>query len=91
MARRQVVDEKVLTACALRGQIAARQAVSCYEVWNGNAVCRQREAIERLHSLLRTGKASADTAEVVAAATTGKVEGLLVDPHQSQFGMMDAN
>jgi len=51
----------------------------------------RREAIERLHDLLGTGKASAESAEVVGAAATGKIDVLLVDPGEVQLGTFDPN
>ena len=50
----------------------------------------RRDAIEKLLASLGTGKASTDTAEVVAAAATGKVDVLLADTHQEQYGAYDA-
>jgi len=50
----------------------------------------RQEALSRLQSLLGTGKAAADTASVVAAAATGKVEVLFLDPSREVLGSFDA-
>jgi Bacterial archaeo-eukaryotic release factor family 3 len=49
----------------------------------------RREALQRLRGLLVTGKASADSAEVATAATTGKIDVLLADVKQEQSGEFD--
>jgi hypothetical protein len=51
----------------------------------------RRDTIEKLLASLGTGKASTDTAEVAAAAATGKVDVLLADVRQEQFGAFDTN
>ena len=51
----------------------------------------RREALEKLRAILGTGKASADTAEVAGAATTGKIDVLFVDVSQEQLGTFDPN
>ena len=50
----------------------------------------RREAMEKLHALLGTGKASADVAEIAAAAVAGKIETLFIDDRQTQLGTVDA-
>jgi Bacterial archaeo-eukaryotic release factor family 7 len=50
----------------------------------------RRNALERLRALHGAGKASVDPAEVAIAATTGKVDVLLVDVEQQQWGMFDS-
>jgi hypothetical protein len=47
------------------------------------------EALVKLRALLGTGRASADTAEILSAAMAGKVEVLLADPHVAEWGMFD--
>jgi hypothetical protein len=49
----------------------------------------RRDALARLRSLLGTGKASVDCAEVATAATTGKIAILLVDVRREQMGRFD--
>jgi hypothetical protein len=49
----------------------------------------RREALQRLRGLLGTGKASADPAEIATAATTGKIDVLLCDVRQEQWGKFD--